>query len=163
MQTVQLSYISPGKSNNISFCKKLQRFEVHPHLHLTKKKILPQHLGFTQEVPVTVDIHAAGLLPDTSGHQRSGRSPSLQKDQTPKIEVPDGSHKTDPRRIITTQLADPETPGTHPPSVFRRPNLTPPQEKDTTLGSITAASETPVQIQPTPVRAKNPLTVSHLR
>ena len=57
----------------------IQQFEAHSHLQLTEKKRLPQHLGFTQEDPVQTDIQAAGLLPQSSGYQRSGRSTSTEK------------------------------------------------------------------------------------
>ena len=81
-------------------------------------------------------------------------SPNHQKDQLPKTEKPDGSHKIDPTGTITTLLVDPETPGTHPPAVLRSPYLHPHQEKDPALVSRTAGPETPVQTQPIPGRAK---------
>ena len=90
-------------------------------------------------------------------------SPNHQKDQLPKTEVPDVSHKINPTGTITTLLVDPETPGTHPPALLRRPDHRPPTEPDTTLVSRTAVQEIPVQTKPTLGRARNLLTVSHLR
>ena len=72
-------------------------------------------------------------------------SPNHQKDQLPKTEVPEVRHKIDPTGTTTTLLVDPETPGTHPPAVLRRPDLHPPKEQDPALVSRTAAPEIPVQ------------------
>jgi len=62
-----------------SILEVIQQFEAHSHLQLTEKKRLPQHLGFTQEDPVQIDVQAAGLLPQSSGYKRSEHGTSKEK------------------------------------------------------------------------------------
>ena len=54
----------------------VQGFEAQLDLQLTEKKRLPQHLGFSQTDPITVDTHAAGIQARSSSSYLTDRSPS---------------------------------------------------------------------------------------
>ena len=54
----------------------VQRFEAQLDLKLTEKKRLPQHLGFSQTDPITVDTRAAGIQARSSSSYLTDRSPS---------------------------------------------------------------------------------------